>query len=127
MEKIIHTGLLSFAAVVLIAGCSGSPDKQAAKTYSHPTAEVYKEACAICHGDKGEGVPEKKGPSLNDKSLAELKTDIFDLKNGGFDGHSAGTKHEVMEHNMKKLVEKGYDYDIDAMAKYIFETFNINK
>jgi hypothetical protein len=32
-----------------------------------------------------------------------------------------------MEHNMQKLTEKGYDYDIKAMANYIFNTFNINK
>ncbi|ACZ12320.1 conserved hypothetical protein [Sulfurospirillum deleyianum DSM 6946] len=29
-----------------------------------------------------------------------------------------------MEHNMKKLAEKGYDYDIKAMANYIYNSFH---
>jgi hypothetical protein len=43
---------------------------------------------------------------------------------GGSGGHSSGTEHEVMEHNMKKIIEKGMDYDTDAMAQYIYDNFN---
>jgi len=30
-----------------------------------------------------------------------------------------------MEHNMKKLAEKGFDYDINKMANYIHNTFYV--
>ncbi|MBD3792068.1 MAG: hypothetical protein IE918_07990, partial [Campylobacterales bacterium] len=36
---------------------------------------------------------------------------------------SSGTEHDIMAHNMKKLAEKGYDYDPKAMAEYIEKSF----
>lgn len=66
----------------------------------------------------------KKQPAINKKSVQELEMSLFDIKNGGL-GQSTATEHEVMEHNMKKLAEKGYDYDINAMANFIYNKFNI--
>ena len=51
--------------------------------------------------------------------------DLFDIKNGGL-GQSTASEHQVMEHNMKKLKEKGYEYDIKAMSNYIYNSFNPN-
>ena len=68
---------------------------------------------------------EKKGPAINQKSIQELEMDLFDIKNGGL-GQSTASEHQVMEHNMKKLKEKGYEYDIKAMSNYIYNSFNPN-
>jgi cytochrome c553 len=128
MNILTRNLLLGTAAVLMVAGCSSAPQKpKEAKNYKYSPEQVYTASCAKCHGKNGEGVVEKKGPAVNDKSIAELKADMFDLKSGGLGGQSSGTQHEVMEHNMKKLIEKGYDYDIDAMANYIYNAFNTSK
>lgn len=123
--KKINLTLLTAALFLFLSGCEGKP-KAEVVTYKYTPAEVYKATCALCHGNKGEGVAEKKGPALTRKSIQELELDLFDIKKGGL-GQSTASSHDVMEHNMKKLAEKGYDYDINAMAKYIYETFKANK
>ncbi len=124
MKKII-LALFAGTAVLFLSGCGDKP-KAEVVTYKYTPAEVYKATCSHCHGEKGEGMAEKKGPALNKKTLQELEMELFDVKNGGL-GQSTATEHEVMEHNMKKLSEKGYTYDIKAMAKYLFDSFNIIK
>ncbi|KHG33409.1 MULTISPECIES: c-type cytochrome [Sulfurospirillum] len=116
---------MTVASLALLSGCGDKPKSDAAK-YKYSAAEVYKETCLHCHGNKGEGNPEKKAPAINKQSIQELEMSLFDIKNGGL-GQSTASEHEVMEHNMKKLAEKGYDYDIKVMASYIFNTFNISK
>lgn len=113
------------ATLVLLSGCGDNPKSSSVK-YKYSVAEVYKETCSHCHGLKGEGMVEKKAPAINKKSVQELEMSLFDIKNGGL-GQSTASEHEVMEHNMKKLADKGYDYDINAMANYIFNTFNTAK
>lgn len=68
-------------------------------------------------------IQRKKGPSLNDLSMNELELLLFDLKAGGLN-QSSGTDHEIMEHNMQKIVEKGMDFQPKEMAKFIYFTFN---
>ncbi len=122
MKKI--TALIFGAALLLLTtGCEKKEEPKEVKTYKYTTAEVYDQMCAKCHGKNAEGVLEKKGPALNDKSFQELRMGIMDIKMGGTGGHSAGTEHEVMEHNMKAIREKGMDYDTDAMAEYIEKNF----
>lgn len=118
------TILLSLTALFALSGCFGET-KTAPKTYQFTTAEVYTQMCAKCHGKQGEGVAAKKGPALNKQTLHELKMGIEDVKSGGLN-QSSGTEHEVMEHNMKKIKEKGMDYDTDSMAEYIFNNFHAN-
>ncbi|AFL68596.1 c-type cytochrome [Sulfurospirillum barnesii] len=120
--KKINIALSLMVALVVLSGCNSKP-KEEVKTYKYTTDVVYKETCLHCHGAKGEGVAEKKSPAINKLSIQELEMALFDIKNGGL-GQSTASEHEVMEHNMKKLTEKGYDYDIKAMANYIFTTFN---
>ena len=124
MTKKITTIALSVIAMTALTGCG---DKGAstseAKTYKLTTEQVYQESCVKCHGANGEGNPEKKTPKLNDRTAAELEQELFDVKNGGTN-QSSGTSHEIMEHNMQKLIDKGYDYDVKAMAKYMFGTFH---
>lgn len=113
-------------AMIVLSGCGDKPKADVVK-YTYTPAEVYKETCLHCHGPKGEGVVEKKAPAINKQTVQELEMSLFDIKNGGLGGQSTATEHEVMEHNMKKLSEKGYNYDPKAMANYIFNTFNSKK
>ena len=121
MKKITLT-LFTLTTMLVLSGCGDKP-KSDIVTYKYTPAEVYKATCAHCHGDKGEGMPEKKGPAIDKKTIPELEMDLFDIKNGGL-GQSTASEHDVMEHNMKKLKEKGYKYDVKAMANYIYNSFN---
>ena len=123
--KKITLALFMGTALLFLSGCGDKP-KSDIVTYKYTPAEVYKTTCSHCHGEKGEGMAEKKGPALNKKTLQELEMELFDVKNGGL-GQSTASEHDVMEHNMKKLAEKGYTYDTKAMAKYLFDSFNIIK
>ena len=118
MIKTISTIALSAFAVFALTGCG---DKQApveVKTYKYTTVQVYEKSCIKCHGKHGEGNPAKKTPALNDRSAGEMAQDLYDVKNGGTN-QSSGTDHEIMEHNMQKLVDQGYDYDVDSMAEFL--------
>lgn len=108
--------LLSFCTSILATGLYAAEMK-----YSN--TKIYTKMCSKCHGMNAEGNPKKKGPALNEQSAHELEISLFDLKSGGLN-QSSGTEHEVMEHNMKKIIEKGMDYDPSSMAKYIFTSFN---
>ncbi len=113
MGKVI---LLSFLSSIFVLGANAAQMK-----YSN--SEIYEKMCSKCHGANGEGNPKKKGPALNDMTAHELEISLFDLKSGGMN-QSSGTEHEVMEHNMKKIIEKGMDYDPKSMAEYIFVSYN---
>lgn len=89
----------------------------------YSNSEIYEQMCSKCHGLNAEGNPAKKGPALNDMSKHELEISLFDLKSGGLN-QSSGTEHEIMEHNMQKIIEKGMDYDVKSMAEYIFVEYN---
>lgn len=125
MKKTTLSLLAVITALLFLNGCDNK-SKSAMVTYKYTPAEVYKATCSHCHGEKGEGMAEKKGPAFTKKTLQELEMELFDVKNGGL-GQSTATEHDVMEHNMKKLAEKGYTYDPKAMAKYIFDSFHSAK
>ena len=115
--------LLSAVALFALNGCGDAPESSPeAKTYSKTAEEVWTQSCYKCHGDKAEGLTEKKTPPMNDRQAGELELDLYDVKNEGI-SMSSGTEHEKMAHNMQKLVEKGYDYDPKAMAEYIEKNF----
>lgn len=117
MIKTISTITLATIAFLALSACSA--DKPAeAKTYKYSTVEVYEKSCIKCHGKHGEGNPAKKTPALNDRTAGEMAQDLYDVKNGGAN-QSSGTDHEIMEHNMQKLVDKGYDYDVNSMAEFL--------
>jgi mono/diheme cytochrome c family protein len=126
--KKIATIFFGTLMMMALSGCGDDNSaKQEVKTYKYTTAEVYAKMCVKCHGEDGEGVAKKKGPALNDQEVYELKMGITDIKMGGSSGFSSGTEHEIMEHNMQKIIDKGMDYDTDAMAQYIYDSFNVNK
>jgi len=114
--EIKKTIFLGFLASLITISASA-----AEKRYTN--AEIYTKMCSNCHGVFGEGNPAKKGPALNDMTAHELEISLFDLKSGGLN-QSSGTDHDVMAHNMKKIIEKGMDYKANAMAEYIFVAFN---
>ncbi|HDQ16114.1 MAG TPA: c-type cytochrome [Bacteroidetes bacterium] len=115
---------ISIATLVAIAltACSTEKKEAETKTYKMSAEEVYKASCTKCHGAHGEGKTEKKTPRFDDKTAAELEYALFDIKKGGIT-FTTGTDHEIMEHNMQKLIDQGYDYDIKSMAQYIHSTF----
>ena len=117
MIKQISTITLAALAFLALTGCS-QEKAPVAKTYKYTTVEVYEQSCIKCHGAHGEGNPLKKTPALNDRTAGEMAQDLYDVKNGGTN-QSSGTDHEIMEHNMQKLVDKGYDYDVDSMAEFL--------
>ena len=119
VKKTIVTIALSALAIFALTGCEDKQAPKEIKTYKYTTAEVYEKSCIKCHGKYGEGNPIKKTPALNDKTAGELAQDLYDIKNGGTGFGGGGTDHEIMEHNMKKLIDKGYDYDINSMAEYL--------
>lgn len=117
MIKTISTITLASIAFLALSACSGEKPAEV-KTYKYSTVEVYEKSCIKCHGKHGEGNPAKKTPALNDRTAGEMAQDLYDVKNGGAN-QSSGTDHEIMEHNMQKLVEKGYDYDVNSMAEFL--------
>ncbi|NPA59098.1 MAG: c-type cytochrome [Epsilonproteobacteria bacterium] len=119
MIKQITTIALASVAFIALTGCGGDTPVETKKTYKYTTVQVYEKSCIKCHGANGEGNPAKKTPALNDRTPGEMAEDLYDVKNGGTDGMSSGTDHEIMEHNMQKLIDKGYDYDIDSMAEFL--------
>ncbi len=123
--KKINIAILSAATALFLVGCGGTPDAGEAISYSKTPKEVYDQSCKKCHGDKGEGNVKKKSPALNDRQSQELELDLYDVKNGGLN-QSSGTDHDVMEHNMQKLIQKGYDYDPKAMAEFLEKSFYKN-
>lgn len=108
--------LIGFLACIFTVSANAQEKK-------YTNAEIYANMCSKCHGLGAEGNPEKKGPALNDQTAHELEISLYDLKSGGLN-QSSGTDHEIMEHNMKKIIEKGMDYEPKSMAEYIFVTFN---
>lgn len=118
MIKQISTIALVAIATIAFTGCSGEKKATEVKTYKYSTTEVYEKSCSKCHGMNGEGNPLKKTPALNDRTAGEMAQDLYDIKHGGTN-QSSGTEHEIMEHNMQKLVDQGYDYDINSMAEYM--------
>jgi cytochrome c553 len=115
--------LLATATLFGLSGCGNdTPSSSAEKTYGKTAQEVYQQSCKKCHGDNAEGITKKKAPALNDRQAGELELDLYDVKNGGTN-QSSGTDHDIMEHNMQKLLDKGYDYDPKAMAEYIDKNF----
>lgn len=122
MIKRLTTISIATLVAITLTACSGEKKQAEAKTYKMSAEEVYKATCTKCHGPHGEGKTEKKTPRFDDKTAAELEQDLFDIKNSGTN-QSSGTQHEIMEHNMQKLVDQGYDYSIKSMAQYIYSTF----
>jgi len=115
--------ILSAAALFALSGCGDAPTSSSeAKTYSKSPKEVWEGSCHKCHGENAEGKTEKKTPPMNDRQAGELELDLFDVKNEGIN-QSSGTEHDKMAHNMKKLLEKGWDYDPKAMAVFIEKSF----
>ena len=115
--------IVSAAALFALSGCGDAPKSSSeAKTYAKTPQQVWEGSCHKCHGENAEGLTEKKTPPMNDRQAGELELDLYDVKNDGLN-QSSGTEHEKMAHNMKKLLEKGWDYDPKAMAVFIEKSF----
>ncbi|MCH9740988.1 MAG: hypothetical protein K0U38_09145 [Epsilonproteobacteria bacterium] len=122
MRKINIT-LMAIATLFTFSGCLDGGSSGGEKiTYDKTAEEVFTQKCSKCHGNNAEGMPTKKTPPMNDRQAGELELDLYDVKNGGLN-QSSGTDHDVMEHNMQKLLAKGYNYDPKEMALYIEKNF----
>lgn len=117
--------ILAIATLFGLNGCGNAPESSSeAKTYSKTPKQVWEGSCHKCHGEKAQGLTEKKTPPMNDRQAGELELDLYDVKNEGI-SMSSGTEHDKMAHNMKKLTEKGFDYDPGAMAEFIEKNFYV--
>ncbi len=128
MMKKINLMLISVATFTFV-GCmdgGGNSSGGEAITYKLTPKQVWEQKCHKCHGEKAEGLTEKKTPPMNDRQAGELELDLFDVKNEGTN-QSSGTDHDKMAHNMKKLLEQGFDYDPTAMAKFIEKNFYVKE
>lgn len=118
--------LMAAATLLSFTGCMDGGNAGGEKiTYDKTAEEVFTQKCSKCHGDKAQGLAAKKTPPMNDRQAEELELDLYDVKNGGLN-QSSGTDHDVMEHNMQKLLEKGYNYDPKEMAEFIEKSFYVN-
>lgn len=124
--KKTHLMMLATTALFTLSGCdeSGNAGGGDKITYEKTAQEVYTQSCYKCHGDKAQGLAEKKTPALNDRQAGELELDLYDVKNENAN-QSSGTDHVKMAHNMKKLLDKGYNYDPKEMALFIEKNFYI--
>ncbi|SFV54719.1 hypothetical protein MNB_SV-12-961 [hydrothermal vent metagenome] len=120
--------LMSAVAIFAFSGCgqSGNDGGGEKITYKLTPKQIWEQSCHKCHGEKAEGLTKKKTPAMNDRQAGELELDLFDVKNEGI-AQSSGTDHDKMAHNMKKLLEKGFNYDPTAMAKFIEKSFYIGE
>ena len=120
--------IATVTAVFTFTGCgqSGNDGGGEAITYKLTPKQVWEKKCHKCHGEKAEGRTDKKTPAMNDRQAGELELDLFDVKNEGTN-QSSGTEHDKMAHNMKKLLEQGFNYDPTAMAKFIEKNFYIGE
>jgi cytochrome c553 len=107
--------LLSFISCTLTAGLYAGQN-------NYTNSEIYTQMCSKCHGSKAEGNPKKKGPALNNKLAYDIELELIEINDAEMN-QSSGTDHDVMEHNQKKILEKGMKYDLKEMAKYIESQF----
>jgi cytochrome c553 len=120
--------LLTAVAAFTLSGCGQSGNEGGGEkiTYKLTPKQVWEQSCHKCHGEKAEGLTKKKTPAMNDRQAGELELDLFDVKNEGIN-MSSGTDHDKMAHNMQKLLDKGYNYDPTAMAKFIEKNFYVGE
>jgi len=64
----------------------------------------------------------KKGPAINDMTRSELEMELFNLQSDGF--QSSGASNEIMEHNQRRIEDRGLEYHPEDMAIYIYFNFN---
>lgn len=108
--------LLSFISSIIGIGLNANEMK-------FINAEIFENMCSKCHGKTAQGNPNKSAPALNNQTVHELEISLYDLKAGGLN-QSSGTDHEIMAHNMKKILSKGINFEPKQMAEYIFINFN---
>ncbi len=110
-----------FAIICSLAGICTLP---ALAATASSQGFIFQEKCSKCHGAHAEGNPAKKGPALNNESVAYLRMEMTDLQGNLSLTGDTFSDHAKMEHNMKRLHEIGYVIDPDGMARYIYDNFN---
>src|SRR6188768_705912 len=63
--------LARFSGLLAIAAGMGLGSLDAADLKNHPGAAIYTKICAECHGDKGQGVPDKYDEPLHGSRSVE--------------------------------------------------------
>jgi mono/diheme cytochrome c family protein len=74
--------LIALSALLpLVSTCARpTPVPTPTPTQQSPAA-LYARFCSACHGDNGEGVPEARGPALNNQDLLTIADDAFLIAN----------------------------------------------
>jgi mono/diheme cytochrome c family protein len=81
-------------------------------------AEVYKDKCAVCHGDNGKGNAPKYPPLANNQSI-EMDSAVNPIRivlNGGF---PPGTQRNLQPYGMPPFAQELSDADAAAVVTYI--------
>lgn len=88
-------------------------------------AVIYDTQCAKCHGAMAEGVPAKKGPALDNKSVGDMQVEIMDMQGDmSYNGNSGSGSNPDMEHNLEVFKSRGIIIEPLEMAQYIYNNFN---
>jgi len=85
-------------------------------------AEIYRQACADCHGKDGEG---KVGqyPALRDAVAATAPDPINAVRMVLYGGFAAATAHNPQPYSMPPFVQQLNPGEIAAVTNYVRETF----
>jgi cytochrome c553 len=83
------------------------------KNNKYTMNEIYNQMCIQCHSSDGSGNPDKLTPSMRDRSLSEIQLALWDIEQE--------KDHIIMSHNREKILEKGMQYNIIEMSKYLYK------
>jgi len=116
MKNIIIAALLAGSSLVAADSVKASETGSFSEK-SLDGASLYKQSCAVCHGDKATKSPEAKVPALAGRDATRLALRIRayrdqDNEVGTYTMHKSS---EVMKNSTVKLSDR----QIGALAKYI--------
>jgi mono/diheme cytochrome c family protein len=101
----VFVRMFALAFCVILPGVTRADDeKPATQPAAHPGEAIYRDQCASCHGDRGEGTDDYKHALVGDRSIFELKKFI----------------HDTMP---KDSAEDCIGDDAEQVAKYIHAAF----
>ena len=98
------------------------PDPPRQQVVAGNGAEIYRQACADCHGKDGEG---KVGqyPALRDAVAATAPDPINAVRMVLYGGFAAATAHNPQPYSMPPFVQQLNPGEIAAVTNYVRETF----
>lgn len=102
-------------SIALLTGCGGDSSSGGGSTATFSAASYYATNCASCHGANGEGT--QIASALNDDDESGMVSTMKDIRNNvtSVNGYSSMEAY---------FPDSFTDTQINALASYIFDTFN---